>query len=897
MTIKALKKWILILAICVVLQKAELRAGTAFGTGSVASGTNAFAAGFTAIASGTAAVATGYQTSASGPGSTAMGIITSATGYSTTALGYDTFAAAPFSMALGYSSTASGLYSIAMGYHVTTTSSGWYGLALGYYTTASSHYATALGGDTLASGGGSTAMGVSTTASGFYSTASGYNTIADTQASFAMGRWNVGTSGSGSAGSWVSTDPLFEVGNGTSHTARADALKILKNGNTTFSGNLTINGTDNEMPNQGLLGSHSVLTRGLADSRYIQGSGVTASPSDFSAAGGNATGGYASAFGQDVAASGGNSFAAGSYTTASGYASTAIGKGAVATGLNSTALGYGTLASGQESTAMGGITTASGEYSTASGYHSTSSGWYSEAMGNNAQATQWGAVSLGDHTSAIARDSVALGAYSSASAYAAIASGYYTVASGENSTASGYETTASGNGSTASGYQSVAAGVNAVAFGTQASAGGFSSAAFGYQTNASSDYSTASGYGSTASGEGSVAMGWYDTASGNYSTAFGEGNQASGEFSAVIGGSIVHAQGFASTASGYYTTASAAYDFVVGANNTGGGNPTTWVPTDPIFEIGNAPLGSTHSDALEVLKNGNTQIWGNLTLTGSTNSIVINPAAGNITLNGAPVLVSGSNLSFTSSDHFGVGTSTPGNMLQVGAGSGMDATAVSAFYGPSTAGGWISVGSSNAGKQVQLGVDGTSGFITTLSNQPIQFRPDNSVAMSILTNGYVGIGTTTPVSPLEIIAPLGGTDTLTLDQPSSSGGNNYTNLILANSNGRIGNIAVLGAGYSLPADFGPNDLVMLAGQDYSASNLVVATNSSGAVKFATGGYSSSNERMRITSSGQVGINTTTPQATLDVNGTVMVSGSTSAVLINQQGDLTMGTFTSGTAPN
>ncbi len=49
-------------------------------------------------------------------------------------------------------------------------------------------------------------------------------------------------------------------------------------------------------------------------------------------------------------------------------------------------------------------------------------------------------------------------------------------------------------------------------------------------------------------------------------------------------------------------------------------------------------------------------------------------------------------------------------------------------------------------------------------------------------------------------------------------------------------------------------------------------------------------------SGSVGIATSSPQATLDVGGPVMVSGSGSAVLINPQGDLSMGPFTSGTIP-
>ncbi len=52
----------------------------------------------------------------------------------------------------------------------------------------------------------------------------------------------------------------------------------------------------------------------------------------------------------------------------------------------------------------------------------------------------------------------------------------------------------------------------------------------------------------------------------------------------------------------------------------------------------------------------------------------------------------------------------------------------------------------------------------------------------------------------------------------------------------------------------------------------MAAGSSGYVKFSTGGYSTSNNRMIINEGGNVGINTTTPSARLQING----SGSTSA---------------------
>jgi hypothetical protein len=85
-------------------------------------------------------------------------------------------------------------------------------------------------------------MGSSTTASGGSSTAAGANTSANSTDSFVLGAYNVGLSETGTtpnSTSWVSTDPLFEVGNGTS-TAKSDALIIYKDGSSQFAGPVKI---------------------------------------------------------------------------------------------------------------------------------------------------------------------------------------------------------------------------------------------------------------------------------------------------------------------------------------------------------------------------------------------------------------------------------------------------------------------------------------------------------------------------------------------------------------------------------------------------------------------------------------------------------------------------------
>ena len=74
-----------------------------------------------------------------------------------------------------------------------------------------------------------------------------------------------------------------------------------------------------------------------------------------------------------------------------------------------------------------------------------------------------------------------------------------------------------------------------------------------------------------------------------------------------------------------------------------------WIPTDDLFIIGNgapvlSPSGAlqynsagnvvvTPSNALVVKKNGDTTVYGNLTVSGSSNVVLINPA-GDISMGG-----------------------------------------------------------------------------------------------------------------------------------------------------------------------------------------------------------------------------------------------------------------------
>ncbi|MFD2823808.1 tail fiber domain-containing protein [Lacinutrix iliipiscaria] len=211
-----------------------------------------------------------------------------------------------------------------------------------------------------------------------------------------------------------------------------------------------------------------------------------------------------------------------------------------------------------------------------------------------------------------------------ASGIGAFAVGYAVNATGDYALGMGISVRASGHRSTAIGNTTTATGLSSTAMGTSTEASGDHSTAMGRSTEASGDYSTAMGNGTEASGDYSTAMGDNTVASGYVSTAMGNGTEASGYISTAMGsnteaigyastamGSFTESWGEASTAIGFFTTAEAFASATIGRYNIGGGNPTTWVATDPLFEIGNGTSNASKQNALTVLKNGNMGITTN----------------------------------------------------------------------------------------------------------------------------------------------------------------------------------------------------------------------------------------------------------------------------------------------
>lgn len=141
------------------------------------------------------------------------------------------------------------------------------------------------------------------------------------------------------------------------------------------------------------------------------------------------------------------------------------------------------------------------------------------------------------------------------------------------------------------------------------SASGYNSISNGTASaQATGAYSFATGLSAISSGLGSYANGFWATASGGYARAHGFAVTAAAANSTAYGYQS-KALGSYSTAIGYYIEANSFAETAFGsANLTGPAVPDTWDPMGYLFHVGNGAVPSERSDALTILKNGETTL-------------------------------------------------------------------------------------------------------------------------------------------------------------------------------------------------------------------------------------------------------------------------------------------------
>ncbi|MFN0201278.1 MAG: tail fiber domain-containing protein [Bacteroidia bacterium] len=323
------------------------------------------------------------------------------------------------------------------------------------------------------------------------------------------------------------------------------------------------------------------------------------------------------ALGNATIATGHSAFAAGEFTEAIGYSSFAMGRYCKATGGHSIAMGYESEATANYSTSIGletkstGIRSfstnykseANGQYSIAMGDRSIVNGNYSIAMGQLCNTSGGNAVGIGSYTVAAGSNSFAIGTTINANGNQSFAIGHNSSANGEYSTTLGSENFANGNFSITLGRGNQTTGVGAIAMGNGTHAEGAYSTTMGDATHAKDNMCTAIGQEGIAQGWGSTVIGYRTKTYDNYGLAMGTETNVYGRHATAMG-LFTRTFSYAETAIGLYNT-------IYTASST-----TGFIDTDRLFVIGNGDADYQRSDAMVILKNGNTTLNGDLTING-----------------------------------------------------------------------------------------------------------------------------------------------------------------------------------------------------------------------------------------------------------------------------------------
>ena len=400
-------------------------------------------------------------------------------------------------------------------------------------TATSVKNAIAIGSETNVTVAGGVALGSSSVAS-VDKGAVGYDASGTNHNSDTTGVWKstaAAVSVGDAAGNTKVTRQITNVAAGKEDTdavnvAQLKAVKAAADAAKVHFFSVKGNSSDENYNNDGATGDRALAVGVAAKAGGLKATALT---------GGNASGDFSFAVGNNAQAKGWGSVAIGAGTLAENQGTVAIGHGAKAYSLESVALGYNTQAgapSGQPGagnhaqTAMGSGTIATGGAATAFGFESVASGAHAIAGGDKAKATGQDSVALGKDTKASGTWSVALGSD--------------TKAEGQSSTALGTDTTASGIASTAMGSKTQATGVGSTAMGGSTAAAGNWSLASGGLSEAKGDYSTAMGYNSKANARNSFAVsGGIVEAAAKNSIAMGEGAKASVSDAVALGSGSV----------------------------------------------------------------------------------------------------------------------------------------------------------------------------------------------------------------------------------------------------------------------------------------------------------------------------------------------------------------------
>jgi len=261
---------------------------------------------------------------------------------------------------------------------------------------------------------------------------------------------------------------------------------------------------------------------------------------------------------------------------------------------------------------------------------------------------------------------------------------------------------------------------------------------------------------------------------------------------------------------------------------------------------------------------------------GSTNLNVFNQVSGGKLIFGTEF---NPRMYISSSGNVGIGNSNPTQRLQIAI------SGSSTIGGTSLSGSTLLVGTINNG----IGIDnnelfnaGNEFIIGTLGSNSISFRPNSTPRMVISSSGDVGIGITSPTAKLHINNLNAGNSFLVEDSTNPD-----STPFVIDSIGRVG-IGITNPGEKVSIVDG-NQFIWGSGNTNTGLRLQYGLGTSFWINTPSGGTMSiggigtsapSSGVINITSTGNVGIGTTTPSKKLHVSGNTIISSGLTATTLN-----------------
>lgn len=352
--------------------------------------------------------------------SIAAGIDVRAKGVGAVALGFESVANQSVAFAAGYRANATGAFSLAIG--ETTQASETYSVAIGRAAQSTGNNAVAIGNNVSAQALWSHAIGNYNQSYATGSSSMGNFTITNSYNSMAIGQFNDTLAGANRV-SWVNTEPLLQVGNGTAAASRHNAMVVYKNGNLVMK-NPTAVLSDPSGYTVPISGTGTRMMWLPEKSAFRAGTVTSLVPDAWDGAN---IGVWSAAFGVDNKIMGGYSFAAGYSNEISGLGTTsaAFGQNNTINGGRSYATGMSNVVNGNYSTAMGFGNTADGDYAMGAGYLTRATGNYSFSQGNGTRALGNQSASFGNSSVASGDNSLVAGLSNTSRSYASFTIGRF----------------------------------------------------------------------------------------------------------------------------------------------------------------------------------------------------------------------------------------------------------------------------------------------------------------------------------------------------------------------------------------------------------------------------------------------------------------------------------------